>query len=84
MRPFRVWIRPDGDFCHVQVEGKSNALSLLLSLSGSFIFKTFDPMTEREGSLYRFLVPVNPPLTHSSFIKLLASNLEVRLMSGPA
>jgi hypothetical protein len=84
MRPFRVWIRPDGDFCHVRVDGKHNAQRLLVSLSESFVFKTFDPMTEEAGSLCSFLVPFNPPLSRSSLIKLLTANPEVRLMSDPA
>jgi hypothetical protein len=83
MRPFQVWIRPNGDFCHVRVNGKQNAQSLLHSLSQSFVFKTFDPMTEREGAC-NFLVPYNPPLSRASFVKLLAAIPEVRLMSDPA
>jgi hypothetical protein len=84
MRAYRVWIRPDGDFCHVRVDGKHNALKLLSCLSQAFVFKTFDPMTEEEGSFYHFLVPYNPPLSRSSFLKLLANIPDVRLMSDPA
>jgi hypothetical protein len=85
MRSFRVWIRPDGDFCHVRVDGKDNAQRLLTCLSQAFVFKTFDPMTEEDGSSYcRFLVPYNPPLSRSSFIKMLTAMPDVRLMSDPA
>jgi len=84
MRSFSVWIRPDGDFCQVRVNGKENAKRLLNCLSESFVFKTFDPMTEDEGAFCRFLVPYNPPLSRSSFVKLLAAMPEVRLMSEPA
>jgi hypothetical protein len=85
MRAFRVWIRPNGDFCHVRVESKLNAQRLLVCLSQSFVFKTFDPMTEEEGSSFcNFLIPYNPPLSRSSFVKLLTAIPDVRLMSDPA
>jgi hypothetical protein len=85
MRPFRVWIRPSGDFCHVRVESKANAKRLLDDLSQSFVFKTFEPFTEDEGSsCCNFLVPYNPPLSRSSFVKLLTTIPDVRLMSEPA
>jgi len=84
MRSFRVWIRANGDFCHVRVDGRDNAKRLLDCLSQSFVFKTFDPMTEEEGTFCSFLVPYNPPLSRSSFVKLLAAIPEVRLMSNPA
>jgi hypothetical protein len=84
MRSFRVWIRPKGDFCQVRVDGRDNAQRLLNCLSQSFVFKTFDPMREEEGALCSFLVPYNPPLSRSSFVKLLAAIPEVRLMPDPA
>jgi hypothetical protein len=85
MTPFRVWIRSEGDFCHVRVDGKDNAKKLLTCLSQLFVFKTFDPMTEDdESALCHFLVPYNPPLSRSSFTKMLAAMPDVRLMSGPA
>jgi hypothetical protein len=85
MRSFRVWIRPDGDFCHVRVDGKDNAQRLLTCLSQAFVFRTFDPMTQEDGSPFcRFLVPYNPPLSRSSFIKMLTAIPDVRLMSDPA
>jgi hypothetical protein len=85
MRAFRVWIRADGDFCHVRVDGKHNAQRLLVCLSQAFVFKTFDPMTEEYGSSFcDFLVPYNPPLSRSSFVKLLTAMPDVRLMSEPA
>jgi hypothetical protein len=85
MRSFRVWIRPDGDFCHVRVDGKDNAQRLLTCLSQAFVFRTFDPMTQEDGSPFcHFLVPYNPPLSRSSFIKMLTAIPDVRLMSEPA
>lgn len=84
MRAFRVWIRPDGDFCQVRVDGRDNTQRLLNCLSESFVFKTFDPLTEEEGAIFRFLVPYNPPLSPSSFVKLLARMPDVRLMPEPA
>ncbi len=85
MRPFRVWIRPNGDFCHVRVDSKANAQRLLHGLSESFVFKTFEPFTEEAGSCCcSFLVPYNPPLSRSSFIKLLVTIPDVRLRSEPA
>lgn len=85
MRPFRVWIRSDGDFCHVRVDGKQNAQRLLACLSQSFVFRTFDPMTEDERSACcNFLVPFNPPLSRSTFVRLLTALPEVRLMPDPA
>jgi hypothetical protein len=85
MRAFPVWIRADGDFCHVRVDSKPNAQRLLGSLSQEFVFKTFDPMTEENGSSFcNFLVPYNPPLSRSSFVKLLSAMPDVRLMSEPA
>jgi hypothetical protein len=85
MRSFRVWLRPNGDFCHVRVDSKPNAQRLLVCLSQAFVFKTFDPMTEEDGSSFcNFLVPYNPPLSRASFVKLLAAMPDVRLMSEPA
>ena len=84
MRSFPVWIRPKGDFCQVRVDGRDNAETLLNRLSQSFVFKTFDPMREEEGAACSFLVPYNPPLSPSSFRKLLAAIPEVRLMYEPA
>jgi hypothetical protein len=84
MRSFRVWIRSKGDFCQVRVDGKDNAERLLNNLSQSFVFRTFDPMREDDAACFSFLVPYNPPLSPSSFIKLLVANPEVRLMPEPA
>ncbi len=85
MRAFRVWIRHNGDFCDVRVDNKQNARRLLDTLSQSFVFKTFDPMIEEaDTDCCRFLVPYNPPLSRSSFVKLLRAIPEVRLMSEPA
>jgi hypothetical protein len=82
MKSFRVWLRPAGDFCRVRVDSRQNAQRLLDCLSQSFVFKTFDPMSEEDGSpSCSFLVPYNPPLSRSSFVKLLAAIPEVRLMS---
>jgi hypothetical protein len=85
MKPYRVWVRPIGDFCRVRVDGTQNARSLLKLLSQSFVFKTFDPMIEEDDStVCSFLVPYNPPLSRSAFAKLLMAIPEVRLMAEPA
>lgn len=84
MKSFPVWIRPAGDFCRVRVDSKQNARRLLDRLSQSFVFKTFDPMSEEDDSPFcSFLVPYNPPLSRSSFVKLLVAIPEVRLMPEP-
>lgn len=83
MRSLRVWVRRNGDFCHVRVDRSQDARRLLDFLSQSFVFKTFDPMREEE-SFCSFLVPYNPPLSHALFVKLLTAIPEVRLMSEPA
>jgi hypothetical protein len=41
-------------------------------------------MREEEGTFCSFLVPYNPPLSRSSFAKLLAAIPDVRLMYEPA
>jgi hypothetical protein len=85
MSDFPVWVRPLGDFCRVRVEGVKNAEWLLRRLSDSFVFKTFEPFREVEGTSYcTFLVPYTPPLSRTAFHKLLAGIPEVRLMMEPA
>jgi hypothetical protein len=85
LKPFRVWIRPTGDFCQVRVDGKQNAKRLLDLLSQSFVFRTFEPMGEEDGSSFcSFQIPYNPPLSRSAFAKLLIAIPEVRLMSESA
>jgi hypothetical protein len=82
LKPFRVWIRPTGDFCQVRVDGKQNAKRLLDVLSQSFVFRTFEPMGEEDGSSFcSFSIPYNPPLSRSTFAKLLTAIPEVRLMT---
>jgi hypothetical protein len=66
------------------VDGRDNAQRLLNCLSQSFVFKTFDPMRDEEGTCCSFLVPYNPPLSRSSFVKMLAAIPEVHLMPEPA
>jgi hypothetical protein len=84
MNSLRVWIRPNGDFCRVRVDSKRNARRLLDCLSQSFVFKTFDSISEEDESPFRsFLVPYNPPPFAVAFVKLLAAIPEVRLMSEP-
>jgi hypothetical protein len=82
MKPFRVWLRPLGDFCRVRVEGNENAQWLLIQLSTSFVFKTFDPFVEDGNAAFcTFEVPYNPPLSRSGFKSILAAIPEVRLMT---
>jgi hypothetical protein len=82
MKPFRVWLRPLDDFCRVRVESIENAKWLLIQLSESFVFKTFEPMMEDGGSSScTFQVPYNPPLSRSGFKRILSAIPEVRLMN---
>jgi hypothetical protein len=67
------------------VDGKQNAQKLLDLLSQSFVFRTFEPMGEEGGSSFcSFSIPYNPPLSRSTFAKLLTAIPEVRLMSDSA
>lgn len=85
MKPFRVWIRPRGDFCHVRVDGIKNLQWLLGQLSQSFVFRTFEPIGQLDDSLHcTFDVPCNPPLTLSSLRKLLTDIPQVQLMREAA
>ena len=85
MKPFRVWIRPLGDFCSVRVDGLENARWLLVNLSQSFVFKTFEPIGEDvDSSFCTFQVPYNPPLSRGIFRKLLAAIPEVQLLREQA
>jgi hypothetical protein len=86
MNNFRVWIRPLGDFCRVRVDGIENRLWLLDRLSQSFVFRTFEPLeTAAAGSQQcTFQVPCNPPLSQSSFQKMLVAMPRVQLMKEPA
>jgi len=84
MNAFHVWLRPMGDFCRVRVDGMENACWLLARLSHSFVFKTFEPITQEQGSSFcSFTVPYNPPLSRSKFEKLLVAIPVVKLMLGP-
>lgn len=84
MNRFRVWIRPLGDFCRVCVDGIKNAEWLLTRLSQDFVFRTFEPIREKEGSSYcSFQVAYNPPLSHAKFVRLLTAIPPVQLMSEP-
>jgi hypothetical protein len=85
MNPFHVWSRPVGDFCHVRVDSLENARWLLLRLSQSFVFKTFEPFGEEEGStVCTFQVPYNPPLSRATFDNMLAAIPQVLLRREPA
>jgi hypothetical protein len=85
MHPFRVWIRPMGDFCRVRVDGIGNAQWLLQRLGGSFVFATFEPIHELANSTCcTFEVPYNPPLSRAGFQRLLTGIPEVQLMREPA
>lgn len=85
MKPFRVWIRPLGDFCRVRVDGMDNVQWLLSQLSPSFVFRTFEPIEEIQGTtLCVFQVPCNLPLTQVGFRKLLMRIPQVQLMQEPA
>jgi len=82
VKPFRVWLRPLGDFCRVRVDSQENARWLLVQLSESFEFKTSEPFVEDGNStLCTFQVPYDPPLSRSGFQRILAAIPEVRLMN---
>jgi len=85
MKSFRVWIRPLGDFCHFRVDGIDNAQWLLGQLSQSFVFRTFEPIGEAEGSTHcTFQVPCHRPLSPAILRKLLSAIPEVQLLREPA
>jgi len=81
MKTFRVWIRPLGDFCRFRVDGIDNAQWLLGQLSQSFVFRTFEPMGEMDGSTQcTFQVPCHGPMSPAVLQKLLRAIPEVQLM----
>jgi hypothetical protein len=82
MSRYRVWVRSEGDFCRVRVDGKDNVKRLLDSLSRSFVFRTFEPVVE-DSPYCTFQVPCNPPLSHARLSKLLSTIPEVCLMREP-
>ena len=82
MPAIQVWLRPQGDYCGVCVEGIENAKWLLERLSRSFVFRTSEPFGESRGtSLCSFRIPYNPPLSRARFERLLAVIPEVKLMT---
>ncbi len=82
MSSFRVWLGPIDDFCRVRVEGFANARWLLVRLSESFIFKTFDSdFVDDGGKFVSFLVPLNPPLSQRALARILSAIPEVTLLS---
>jgi hypothetical protein len=84
MNRFRVWLRPLGDFCRVRVDGITNAQWLLTRLSRDFVFKTFEPIGEEEGSsCCSFQIPYNPPFSHAKSQRLLAAIPPVQVMTEP-
>ena len=84
MNPFCVWIRPSGGNCRVRVDSIKNARWLLDRLSRSFVFKSSEPINEDQGSsCSTFRVPYSSQMPRSTFEKLLAGILEVRLMTEP-
>ena len=85
MKPFCVWVRPLGDFCHVRIERIENVQWLLGQLSQSFVFRTFDPIrTLQQSSHCTIEIPCNPPLTQALLRRLLVAIPEVKLMREPA
>ena len=81
MQEIEVWLRHQGDFCRVGVNGIENAKWLLNRLSQSFIFRTTEPLGESLGtSICSFRIPYNPPLSRSRFERLMAAMPGVKLM----
>ncbi len=72
--PFFVRISSQGDLSRVRVDGIENTNWLLLQLSEGYVFRTFDPLIRVAGSTECiFSIPLNPPLSHYSLSRMLAS-----------
>lgn len=85
MMAFRVWLRPLGFSCRVQVDGLQNTRWLLGRLERAAVFKTCEPVNETLGSQHcTFQVPFDSHVTRGSLEKLLAKMPEVTLMTEPA
>lgn len=81
MKAFRVWLRSDDEFCRLRVEGHQNAQWLLVRLSESFIFKTFDSdLAIDKNQCCTFRIPFNPPLCSRGLFRILSAIPELRLI----
>ena len=84
MIAFRVWLRPLGFNCRVQVDGLSNTQWLLGRLGKVAVFKTSEPIGEEGNSPFcTFKVPYSPQLSRNRLERMLAGIPEVTLMSEP-
>lgn len=85
MTTFRVWLRSFSGACRLRVEGSANANWLLSRLSQSFVFKSSEPIREvGDGLSCTFDLPFSSQSSGPSFVRLLSSIPEVKLLSEPA
>jgi len=81
MESFRVWVRPLDYEYLICVDGVENAHWLLERLSGSFVFRSAQPISQQGGSaMCSFQVPCNSQLPFSRFQKVLAAIPEVTFL----
>lgn len=81
MPAFNVWVRRLEGASRVRVDALANAHWLIRKLSDSFVFKTSEPVNERQDSPdCTFRVAHDSQLTGARFEKLLAGINEVRLL----
>jgi hypothetical protein len=81
MDRFNVWIQPSEDVCGVRVDGLGNTKWLLDRLSQSFVFKSSEPINERDlFPCCTFRVPHTSQISSGGFAKLLGIIPEVKLM----
>jgi len=77
---FAVLIRDEGYACRICVESIDIARQILVFLSGAFVFKTSEPMREREQPAQCiFRVAYGSQLSHRKLIGLLSAMPGVRL-----
>jgi hypothetical protein len=81
MDRFNVWIQPFENSCGVRVDSLENAKWLLDSLSKSFVFKSSEPINERDlFPSCTFRVPNTSQISSGRFAKLLGIIPEVKLL----
>ena len=84
MRPVRVWITRMNGASHLRVEDAEDARWLLGQLSGSFVFKTSQPMDQaQDSSDCTFRVAHTSQMTGPTFERLLAAITQVQLILEP-
>ena len=80
MNTFRVWLQLSDYGCVVQVEGIDNAHWLLDQLGRSFVFRSAEPIVERQNTpVCTFRVAYGPLTSIHQLQRLLAAMPEVVL-----